>query len=864
MNCIYLIQASKGLPELYECLRGKDYVLLSYKEQTNDTTLFFPNSTWTTGRNRLRQYALDLEKKYDYYIFLDEDVKFQDVSQEIGFTGFEQLLETYNPRMAVPNLEEFYTTIFPSRLLHTEAQTTVLFDPMLLAICSTLFSSESIFPYIDKFDNVSWLASTQLNLILCYFLKIDVTLFEKCKILNTQHSVYSKPDGSYNIQLLYTTLPNYINEHKMKIDITEWNPQNVHTRYRVVYPCLRNKTPKLSCLYLIQASKGLPELYECLRGKDYVLLSYKEQTNDTAIFFPNSTWTTGRNRLRQYALDLEKKYDYYIFLDEDVKFQGVSQEIGFTGFEQRLGKYRPYIGNPNLVGYPYGFSPTSSLVPSTTGWFDGIFNAFSLEAFQCTTIFPYIDTYDSYSWFASQFCMIMLCSIYKKEVVVFWDTRIHNMCHSDYPRNGDFRQMEKDILENIQDTTHLHLNWHHHIQKTLFPARNTKCIVITTIYTPSKQILSYTHTAGWDLIVVGDSKTNDADYKGLNCIYLGLNEQKRLFPTLYEKIPLKSYTRKMFGYLYAIQNKYDVIYDTDDDNTYTKTLDAYENNYEELSGKDVPGNDIHACKLDAYDPSIINRTMLQYKATSFTFDLRDHKLWIKHSQSQRQPHGSCISGIQRGVKTCSEKGFVNLYKVYTDKHIWPRGIPPSHASITAVPQLTETKLNMSCSIIQGLVNNDPDVDAHYRIHIQNTPFHFEKDPGYDVVLDKYSVCPFNTQNTFWVDKEMFYALYLPITVTFRYTDILHGFVALYQLWKKNKTIKFTFPTAVQERNDHDLQKDYESEIPMYQTAEEVIRLLDENRDATMFEVYQILHKHGIVQESELEVLKEWLRLIDSF
>ena len=32
-------------------------------------------------------------------------------------------------------------------------------------------------------------------------------------------------------------------------------------------------------------------------------------------------------------------------------------------------------------------------------------------------------------------------------------------------------------------------------------------------------------------------------------------------------------------------------------------------------------------------------------------------------------------------------------------------------------------------------------------------------------------------------------MYLPITVSPRYTDILRGFISLYQLWKNNKTIK---------------------------------------------------------------------------
>ena len=406
--------------------------------------------------------------------------------------------------------------------------------------------------------------------------------------------------------------------------------------------------------------------------------------------------------------------------------------------------------------------------------------------------------------------------------------------------------------------------------------RNKKCIIITTINAPTKQILHYANILDWDLIIVGDSKTNDELYKDINCTYLGLKEQQELFPSIYEKIPLKSYTRKMFGYLYAIKNKYTIIYDTDDDNQYTEILNSYENNFKIHKNIDFPGYDIKSVTISGFNHNEINKEMKKINsiyASNFTFDKRNNNLWLKDDKLgvsiNATPNNNCISGIFREVRTSNTQGFVNLYKNYSDANIWPRGIPPKHSSIDIVPKLSDElpKINdkvLEVSIIQGLVNNYPDVDAYYRININNKPFTFEKDPGYDIVLNKNSVCPFNTQNTFWTDPSMFYAMYLPVTVTFRYTDILHGFVALYQLWKNNKTIKFTFPTAFQERNEHDLQKDYESEVSMYETAEQVISLLNQNKDATIQEVYSILADNKIVDKSELDVLNEWMKLIGSF
>jgi len=398
---------------------------------------------------------------------------------------------------------------------------------------------------------------------------------------------------------------------------------------------------------------------------------------------------------------------------------------------------------------------------------------------------------------------------------------------------------------------------------------NDKCIIITTINDPTQQILHYTNMIGWDLIIVGDSKTNDLAYKNINCIYLGLNEQKELFPTIYDKIPLKSYTRKMFGYLYAIKNKYKIIYDTDDDNKYTENLNSFQNNFKLVYSVDFQANDKKNENISSFDYSKINdmKNIVQ-DITHFTFDKRNNNLFLKYTHDianlEKNANKNLISGIFREERLCSVPGFVNLYKIYTDSNIWPRGIPPNHQSIDLVPELIDSKSDMECVVIQGLVNNDPDVDAYYRININNNSFNFEKNQSYDVVLDKYSVCPFNTQNTFWKDPTMFYAMYLPVSVTFRYTDILRGFIALYQLWKNNKTIKFTFPTAIQDRNIHDLNKDYESELSMYNTAELVIELLNNNKDATIQEVYNILEKHDIVDKNELDVLNEWLHLINTF
>jgi hypothetical protein len=49
---------------------------------------------------------------------------------------------------------------------------------------------------------------------------------------------------------------------------------------------------------------------------------------------------------------------------------------------------------------------------------------------------------------------------------------------------------------------------------------------------------------------------------------------------------------------------------------------------------------------------------------------------------------------------------------------------------------------------------------------------------------------------------------------------------------------------------------------MYNTAGLVIELLNNNKNATIQEIYAILEKNNIVDKNEIEVLNEWLNLIN--
>lgn len=207
-------------------------------------------------------------------------------------------------------------------------------------------------------------------------------------------------------------------------------------------------------------------------------------------------------------------------------------------------------------------------------------------------------------------------------------------------------------------------------------------------------------------------------------------------------------------------------------------------------------------------------------------------------------------------------GFVNIYRAFTDQHIWPRGFPLDRV-LNPAARLAPTasaRQTAQVGIWQGLADGDPDVDAIYRL-TNNTPCIFNKRAP--LVLAPGTACPFNSQNTAFC-RALFPLLYLPAFVTFRFTDILRGLVAQPILWKAGYTLGFTEATVLQERNPHDYLKDFESEIPCYLYPEKILEIVNAAVRAgqsvadNLQAAYEALRREGIVEDRELTLLADWL------
>jgi hypothetical protein len=308
-------------------------------------------------------------------------------------------------------------------------------------------------------QNTFWLNP---ELFICLLIPCSVS-FRYCDILRgIINNIILKQTSNY---MMYSS-PNVVqnrNEHNLISDFKSEYEMYIHNETIVDF--IENK----KYLYIIQTTSKLPEIYDCLRSREFILLSFKENTPDTTIFYPKSTWTTGRNKIREYIFNMKQKYDYYIFLDEDVVFSQYSQEDGFNKFEELIQIYKPFIANPNFAEYYTGYNGNLLGEAQTTIWFDGMCNAFSKEAFFSNVIFPYIDIFDSKSWWMSQYIMIILCSIHNKEVVLFNNLKVTNEIHSEYPKLDVFKETEEYVFNHL--VKNCDTNWDKKIFVEIYPKK---------------------------------------------------------------------------------------------------------------------------------------------------------------------------------------------------------------------------------------------------------------------------------------------------------------------------------------------------------------------------------------------------------
>lgn len=214
------------------------------------------------------------------------------------------------------------------------------------------------------------------------------------------------------------------------------------------------------------------------------------------------------------------------------------------------------------------------------------------------------------------------------------------------------------------------------------------------------------------------------------------------------------------------------------------------------------------------------------------------------------------------TEVSSENRWINIYDLFSTLSVWPRGYPleelskpPQHKSLKLQKNLCEF------SIIQGLADENPDVDAVYRL-TRELPVNFQKESA-PLMVAPGNWCPFNSQNTIF-KRTVAVLAYLPSYCSFRMTDIWRSFIAQRCLWELGEGVVFNPPTVYQKRNEHNLLKDFEDEIPGYLLNNKISNILENLKLPTsdpsenIITCYRKLVEEEIFPKKELNLVTSWI------
>ncbi len=262
----------------------------------------------------------------------------------------------------------------------------------------------------------------------------------------------------------------------------------------------------------------------------------------------------------------------------------------------------------------------------------------------------------------------------------------------------------------------------------------------------------------------------------------------------------------------------------------------------------------HICPTRHYARKNIGYLLAMRDGASLIIETDDDNLpyntfWQKRIRQQQTP-------VLKG------SGWVNVYRYFSNTNIWPRGFPLEVLHKEVPPFDSLSVADVDCPIQQGLVNDNPDVDAVYRL-IMPLPQTFRKNRN--IALSQGCWCPFNSQNTAWW-PDVFELLYLPSYCSFRMTDIWRSFVAQRIAWLNGWKILFHGPDMGQARNVHNLLRDFNDEIPGYLHNDQIRIALEalplepgvEKISDNLRICYQKLVDMSLIGAEEMKLLDAWL------
>ena len=236
---------------------------------------------------------------------------------------------------------------------------------------------------------------------------------------------------------------------------------------------------------------------------------------------------------------------------------------------------------------------------------------------------------------------------------------------------------------------------------------------------------------------------------------------------------------------------------------------------------------------------------------------------IAESDDDNVPLEGFLSSVEEQLECEAWTGspWVNVYRFFSDDLVWPRGYPLELIREQAA-ETSALQGSYRCPVQQFLADGDPDVDAVYRLTVGKDDHRFRDGT---VALAPGAYTPFNSQSTLWFPVA-FPLLYLPSHVSFRMTDIWRSFVAQACLHALGAHLAYHGPGVRQDRNVHDLLRDFRDEVPGYLANTKIVDVLralaldggEEAVAANLLTCYRALVEAGHVPAEELPLVEAWL------
>lgn len=304
-------------------------------------------------------------------------------------------------------------------------------------------------------------------------------------------------------------------------------------------------------------------------------------------------------------------------------------------------------------------------------------------------------------------------------------------------------------------------------------------------------------------------------------------------------IPWTHFSRKNLGYLYAIAQGAEYIWDVDDDNFLKQGADPFE-----LPKKQLSRSVVATVGIESVHSTATNAT--------------------RGNASGK--HSSCLALPGYNI--------YNPYPLYGCSSCYPRGFPlscvagseSSGLSITEnIPDVGNAKQSRARKVVvwQSLADKNPDIDAIQRLtSYPQSQFSGQFSDRGSTVIDKNVYVPYNAQATLH-HRNGFFALLLPKTVNGRVSDIWRSYLSQRLFWDCDKLIGFTSPVVVHERNSHNLRADFEAEWPLYYETEALLKVLSEfhkpglSLEDRMKRLWGELYERAFIEKEDLDLVAQW-------